>query len=327
MKIKYTKNFLKYTNLVRQNKVKFFVFDGLDGSGKGTLANLLCEHLVYNGYNVVFVELPDYSSPIGRLIKDMLKGSFNLVLNQTMALFALNRLEVLPAIILSALKLYTENNKDICVVFDRFVTSNILTIAYNYSKLLSVEYKNSFNDDKVIFEMLTKIYKQDDINTHFISLLNLDKYFLRLLRFSSKHPIFVPKIHPVDAIYRIRNDVSRVEVDKYENELVQSIADYLYKSFFTNFNYKFNICFLDQRDKRPEDVIYQAITYSSSSISPHNNSTLSKGEFLSVSYKNLEDMNLLMQYKLELNLVRHLILYLINSFNLNFINYTYEAVP
>jgi len=133
MKIKYTKNFLKYINLVRQNKVKFFVFDGLDGSGKGTLANLLCEHLVYNGYNVVFVELPDYSSPIGRLIKDMLKGSFNLVLNQTMALFALNRLEVLPAIILSALKLYAENNKDICVVFDRFVTSNILTIAYNLS--------------------------------------------------------------------------------------------------------------------------------------------------------------------------------------------------
>ena len=53
---------------------KFIVFEGLDGSGKSTQVDLVCEKLLKMDIPVFFTHEPDYESPTGSLIKQLLEN-------------------------------------------------------------------------------------------------------------------------------------------------------------------------------------------------------------------------------------------------------------
>lgn len=55
---------------------KLIAIEGLDGSGKETQTNLLCEALRQKGFNVVSVSFPRYGSPSAALVEDYLRGGF-----------------------------------------------------------------------------------------------------------------------------------------------------------------------------------------------------------------------------------------------------------
>jgi len=55
---------------------KLIVIEGLDGSGKGTQAKLLAQHLAQRGLSVREVSFPNYDSPAAEPIKMYLRGEF-----------------------------------------------------------------------------------------------------------------------------------------------------------------------------------------------------------------------------------------------------------
>ena len=74
------------------NKARFIAVEGLDGSGKSTQAKLLSQYLKENDIeNVVDFEPTD--RPIGRFIREILKGNEKVDPRTTALLFAADRLE------------------------------------------------------------------------------------------------------------------------------------------------------------------------------------------------------------------------------------------
>jgi len=55
---------------------KFIVFEGLDGSGKGTQAKRLCEYLESKNTPYKKLDFPDYESESSALVKMYLRGEF-----------------------------------------------------------------------------------------------------------------------------------------------------------------------------------------------------------------------------------------------------------
>lgn len=55
---------------------KLIVIEGLDGSGKGTQAQLLADNLARKGYAVRKISFPDYASDSSALVKMYLNGEF-----------------------------------------------------------------------------------------------------------------------------------------------------------------------------------------------------------------------------------------------------------
>lgn len=50
---------------------KLIIFEGLDGSGKGTQAELACQNLHSKGYDPLKISFPDYDSPSSALGQDV----------------------------------------------------------------------------------------------------------------------------------------------------------------------------------------------------------------------------------------------------------------
>ena len=55
---------------------KLIIFEGLDGSGKGTQTELACQNLHSKGYDPLKISFPDYDSPSSALVKMYLSGEF-----------------------------------------------------------------------------------------------------------------------------------------------------------------------------------------------------------------------------------------------------------
>ena len=55
---------------------KLIIFEGLDGSGKGTQTNLLCQALRAKGEEPMQITFPDYESDSSALVKMYLSGQF-----------------------------------------------------------------------------------------------------------------------------------------------------------------------------------------------------------------------------------------------------------
>ena len=57
-------------------KGKFFVIEGVDGSGKQTQTTKLYDRLVAEGYKVMKLAYPRYDNPSSSLVKMYLNGDF-----------------------------------------------------------------------------------------------------------------------------------------------------------------------------------------------------------------------------------------------------------
>jgi dTMP kinase len=58
------------------NKGKFFVIDGVDGSGKGTQTRLVIQRLKNDGFNVMEADFPQYGQKSAALVEEYLNGKF-----------------------------------------------------------------------------------------------------------------------------------------------------------------------------------------------------------------------------------------------------------
>jgi dTMP kinase len=101
---------------------KFIVFDGTEGCGKSTQANLLTERLISHGLPVLHVHDPG-TTRIGKYIRELLLNPDNTDMSMRceMLLYMAARAQMMSELILPALA----DNK--VVISDRFVSS---TLAY-----------------------------------------------------------------------------------------------------------------------------------------------------------------------------------------------------
>ena len=68
---------VKYkNNMVKNKKGKFFVLEGMDGSGKATQTKLLVEVLKNKGFKVEKIDFPQYTKASAGMIENYLKGMY-----------------------------------------------------------------------------------------------------------------------------------------------------------------------------------------------------------------------------------------------------------
>lgn len=104
---------------------KLIVFEGMDGSGKGTQSRRLYEKLLSEGRKVSLVSLPDYDSPSSTLLKMYLNGEFGETPDSVncyvaSAFFAVDRVASYMTKWSAALQ-----NGEI-IILDRYTTSNMV---------------------------------------------------------------------------------------------------------------------------------------------------------------------------------------------------------
>lgn len=126
----------------------FFSVDieGGDQVGKGDAVKNLSQELANEGFDVSVISFPCYFSPIGNAVRAVLKEDIfddlgldsKESVSSKMALFALNRLEILNHLV-------SEKDEKL-FVFDRGPFSNALTIAYALSKGLEAGYQEELVD-------------------------------------------------------------------------------------------------------------------------------------------------------------------------------------
>ncbi len=118
---------------------KIFVIEGTDGSGKQTQTKLLVEYLRSQGKNVITQSFPNYDSPSSGAVKMYLGGEFGDNANcinayQSSVLFAVDRFCTLK-------KLEKQLNEGTYIVFDRYVSSNML---HQACKIENKEERNKY---------------------------------------------------------------------------------------------------------------------------------------------------------------------------------------
>ncbi|MCW1300198.1 MAG: dTMP kinase [Candidatus Parvarchaeota archaeon] len=181
---------------------KLIVFEGIDGAGCETQTKLLKEFLISRGKNPLILKYPDYSTPLGRAIKEFLSGKFVLTPDVQFLLYSLDIKKDIWAIA-GALK----RGRD--VICDRYFTS---TLAYQCSNKYEVSRALKFSklfeilepdiviyldvEAKIGFER-KKIEKEDlDIHERNIKLLNKVRSRYKKL---ARNNIFAKKWYIVNA--------------------------------------------------------------------------------------------------------------------------------
>lgn len=76
---------------MNENKAKFIVFEGIDGSGKTTQINKLCEYLEKKGRKVFVTSEPTISMT-GGILRDALSGVSKRTTGEMAAMFVLDRI-------------------------------------------------------------------------------------------------------------------------------------------------------------------------------------------------------------------------------------------
>lgn len=117
---------------------KFIVFEGLDGSGQSTQANLLKDFLIQKNYQVILTKEPTLISSVGQKIKDVLDKKIKLDSKELQEIFTQDRKEHLKNLIIPALR---DNKTIIC---DRYFFS---TFAFGCSDGLDLEWLIKINND------------------------------------------------------------------------------------------------------------------------------------------------------------------------------------
>ncbi len=95
-------------------------FEGIDGSGKRTQAEILRGSFRAEGFKVVLYSYPDYDSPYGKIIKDFLDKKIDLNPDEQFMLYLID-------IVKDREEIRKKVNEGYMVILDRYVPS---TIAY-----------------------------------------------------------------------------------------------------------------------------------------------------------------------------------------------------
>lgn len=186
-------------------ELKSIALDGLDGAGKGTVAEQLGLKLPGN---TLIVDYPNYETPWGKVLTHLLKeNDEGLSLKDRMLVYALNRLETIDAI-----KHQIEVQEIQSIVFDRFWTSNVITAAYYFVKLEEEQRPSDLHD------WLGKLCK---------FMLGIDSMFLDELSLRQTR-IYVPMLDEKDSLAALHKDITRTGADSYESLDVQSVARQFY---------------------------------------------------------------------------------------------------
>ena len=98
-------------------KPLFVVFEGIDGCGKSTQAEMLVEFLKKAGKPARLIHFPNYTSPTGRLIAEHLRGEKKATPGQMAVLYAKDKYE-------GALQIRKLLSSGFNVVVDRYTASN-----------------------------------------------------------------------------------------------------------------------------------------------------------------------------------------------------------
>ncbi len=161
---------------------KLIVFEGLDGSGKATQADLLCNYLNQKGENAIKITFPNYNSPSSSLVKMYLNGEFGKNVNDVNA-YAASSFYSVDRYAAYKTEWGTLYNNGATIIADRYTTSNAV---HQCSKLPKKEWDKYLNwlfefeynfiqipkPDKVIYldvepsisqDLMTKRYNGDEI--------------------------------------------------------------------------------------------------------------------------------------------------------------------
>lgn len=128
---------------------KFFVFEGLDGSGQSTQSKLLADFLVKKGFKILLTKEPTTISEAGKKIRKILDEKQKTNPKKLQELFARDRKEHLKKEIIPALK------KGKIVISDRYFFSSL---SYGKASGLSLDWLIKINS-KFLMPDLTFILK------------------------------------------------------------------------------------------------------------------------------------------------------------------------
>lgn len=120
---------------------KFIAFEGLDGSGLSTQAELLSKVLNEKGVETILTKEPTVDSEAGKKIKEVLTKKEKMKPDEFQNLFTTDRREHLDKIIMPALR------EGKWVVVDRYFFSSF---AYGVSDDVSLDWLIRINDDFVL---------------------------------------------------------------------------------------------------------------------------------------------------------------------------------
>lgn len=198
-----------YTRTADKIEIVKLAIDGPDGVGKETLTNGLAKSLNEKGFPVLISDYPNYNLPWGKVIKNLLyKEERGLSLQDMMLSYSLNRIESIP-LILAHLSSLADKYDRVAIIFDRYATSNVVTLAY-YAHAHGLD----LSDKKVLRKYYDLMWELDDL---LITSLDL-----------SKTPVCIPLMDVDGALEAMQQDESRDELDQNENVSVQSLANSLY---------------------------------------------------------------------------------------------------
>ena len=105
-----------------KRKGKFFVFEGIDGSGKSTQAKLLIAHLRKEGHKIAFLDFPQYKTKSAGLVEEYLSGKYggasDVSPEQASIFYAADRYD-------ASFKIREWLKKGYTIVVDRYIGSNM----------------------------------------------------------------------------------------------------------------------------------------------------------------------------------------------------------
>jgi len=124
---------------------KFIVFEGLDGSGQTTQAELLAEFLKRRGKKVLKTKEPTFQSEAGKKIKKVLEKKEKVSSLELQKLFTQDRKWHLENIVIPALR------EGKIVISDRYFFS---TFSYGTAEGVSLRYLYKINDDFLLPDLV-----------------------------------------------------------------------------------------------------------------------------------------------------------------------------
>jgi len=160
-----------------QTKAKFIAFEGLDGSGQSTQANLLKRFLESQGETALLTKEPTFDSEAGKIIRKVLDKQETRTPQEFQELFAQDRKAHVNSVILPALE------KGIWVITDRYFFSSM---AYGAAAGVDLEWiiqrNNEFLLPDITFLLNTppavcieRIQKRGELQTLFERIERLKK--------------------------------------------------------------------------------------------------------------------------------------------------------